>query len=83
MAPTEQAAQTSPPEPNQTASQAAANPVSAEVGSVAGVDLNEFGSQANQGAAVVSQDGTADAQSISANGASINSSIDSVNNPIQ
>lgn len=63
--------------------QASVNPISTNVGAVAGVDLSEFGTQANQSSSLTSQDGSSDIQTMSADGATINSQTDSVSNPIQ
>ncbi len=71
-----------PSQPTASATTGAVPPA-APVGSVAGVDLSEFENQANQSAALANQDGTADAQAISNDGSLINSSTDSVTNPIQ
>ncbi len=72
------AAQTTP-----AAAPANITPVTTTVSSVAGVDLSEFSNEANQSAAINSQDGSSDAQAISSDGTNINSSTDSVSNPIQ
>ena len=58
-------------------------PVNANVGSVSGVDLSVFGTQANDSSAVVSQDGTTSVQSLAGDGQAINTSTDSVTNPIK
>ncbi len=58
-------------------------PQAANVGSVSGVDLNSLGTEGTNSYATVSQDGASDAQSVSTDGSSSNSSLDSVNNPIQ
>lgn len=52
-------------------------------GIVAGVDLSGFAAEANQSAALSSQDGAATGQAMSADGSGLNSSLDSVSNPIQ
>ena len=57
-------------------------PINTNVGSVAGVDLRALGVEANESGLNSLQDGASDATSLSS-GATFNSAIDSVNNPIQ
>ncbi len=61
----------------------AAPTITTNVGSVAGIDLSELATEANQSASLSSQDGSNDAKTISNDGQAINSTTDSVNNPIQ
>ncbi len=58
-------------------------PIDTKVGSVSGVDLSGLASDANQSAALSAQDGVSDLKNISTYGQEINSSTDSINNPIQ
>ena len=56
-------------------------PISSTPGSVAGVDLNGLSAQANQSATEASQEGSTSLQSVSADGSTINSSLDSQTAP--
>ncbi len=71
-------------QPDQTpAATGGVSAVSTNNGSVAGVDLSEFGTEANQSASLAGQDDATDQQAVSGDGSSINSSLDAVSNPIQ
>lgn len=74
---------TTAPAGQPTATGQGVSTVSTNNGSVAGVDLSEFGTEANQSSSMSAQDGAADAQTMSSDGSTINSSANSVNNPIQ
>ncbi len=65
------------------AGQAAVEPINTNVGSVAGVDLNSLGTEANQSASLAAQEGASNTQAIAGDGTAINSSTDSVTNPAQ
>ena len=62
--------------------QATVTPISANVGSVAGVDLSGFAAEANQSAALAAQDGSS-AAAMSADAQTIATSSEPSNSPIQ
>lgn len=86
--PVEQA-NTQPGQNNQTNNETASSeaqsiaPISTNVGTVAGVDLSGLAKEANSEASIISQDGSSDSQTMASDGSTINSSTDSINNPIQ